>query len=229
MPNTVHVAILDDHPGIVEGYLSRLRGTEDIEVVGTAAYGQDLEPLLARRPVDVLMIDVLVPTSPENRNPFPFPHALPRLHQTYPDLAILVISMFLERPLVRAVLQAGASGYLLKDDPAAFRDLAAHIRAVAAGEIRLSPQAEALARDRTRPGLDPALTSRQAEVLSLCAASPDSTTAELAVQLGISPSTVRHLLSSAYLRLAVRSRAAAIARARELALITPFEPLPPSL
>lgn len=88
MPSSIRVAILDDHPDIVEGYLSRLAGAAEIDMVGTAASGQELKLLLARQPVDVLLMDPKVPTSPENRHPYPFLNALPRLLQTFPHLAI---------------------------------------------------------------------------------------------------------------------------------------------
>jgi DNA-binding CsgD family transcriptional regulator len=68
------------------------------------------------------------------------------------------------------------------------------------------------------------LTPRQLELLSLCAAYPDLSTAELAQKMSVSNSTVRNLLSSAYLRLNVHSRTAAIEKARDLGLITPRPP-----
>lgn len=68
------------------------------------------------------------------------------------------------------------------------------------------------------------LTPRQLELLSLCAAYPDMSTAELADVMSVSNSTVRNLLSSAYLRLNVHSRTAAVEKAREMGLITPRPP-----
>ncbi len=67
---------------------------------------------------------------------------------------------------------------------------------------------------------DAPLTPRQQQALSLAAAYPDHTSAELALRLGVAQSTARNLLSGAYLRLGVRSRAAAVAKARHLGLIT---------
>ena len=71
---------------------------------------------------------------------------------------------------------------------------------------------------------EPRPSGRQLEALSLCAAYPDATTAELAGMLGVAHSTLRNLLSGAYLRLNVRSRTAAVAKAKRLGLITPPEP-----
>ncbi len=72
-------------------------------------------------------------------------------------------------------------------------------------------------------GNEPILTKRQIEAPSLCAAYPDESLASLADKLSVTGSTIRNLLSNTYLRLGVSHRAAAIAKARQLALITPTE------
>jgi DNA-binding NarL/FixJ family response regulator len=132
--------------------------------------------------------------------------------------------MHTERSLIRAVMEAGASGYILKDDQATLRDLENVVASVFSGGIHLSRQAnDALLRSGAVENETP-LSKRQLEVLSLCLSLPDATTAELAKKMSISNSTVRNLLSSIYLKLGVRSRTAAIAKARELELITPAAP-----
>ena len=90
----VSVAILDDHQSIIDGYLYRLGQTKEIEVVGTATHGEELEPLLARQAVDVLLLDLSVRTSGENSNPFPILHIIPKLLQKYSNMSVLVISMY---------------------------------------------------------------------------------------------------------------------------------------
>lgn len=220
MSSKIRVAILDDHQSIIDGYLHRLGAAPEIEVVATASFGEELEPMLARRPTDVLLLDVQVPTAPDNPNSYPILHLIPRLLQTHPDLAILVISVHSTRALIRAVMEAGASGYVLKDDQATIRELDAVVRTVASGGIHLSKLAHELLLKR-QPDEGDVLTQRQREALSLCAAYPDLPTTELAVRMGVTNSTVRNLLSGAYLRLGVHTRAAAIARARQLGLISP--------
>lgn len=218
------VSILDDHQGIIDGYVMRLGQVPEIELAGTANFGVDLEPMLAEHPTDVLILDVHVPTGPQNINPYPILHAIPRLLDTYADLSILVISMYAQRTLVKAVMDAGASGYVLKDDYGAIREIGAIVQSVANGGIYFSQTVyQDLSRRR---GQEPDLvvTARQREVLSLCAAYPDDSSSELAAQLGIARSTLRNLMSDAYLRLDVRNRAGAIAKARHLGLITPFPP-----
>jgi DNA-binding NarL/FixJ family response regulator len=224
MAEKIRVAILENHQGIIDGYRFRLDKTSDIEIVATALCGEDLEPLLAKFTIDVLILDVHVPTSQENINPYPILHVIPRLLQTYPRLIILVISMHTQRKLIEAVMNAGASGYVLKDDQASIRDLDSIIRSVAGGGIYMSQYAyQQLQRGRSDTQ-EPLLTARQLEVLSLCAAFPEISIEGLASKLFIANSTLRNILSEAYLKLNVRTRLAAIARARQLGLIPPDIP-----
>jgi DNA-binding NarL/FixJ family response regulator len=223
-PEKVRVAILDDHQSIIDGYLYRLSQTKEIEVVATATYGEELEPLLAKHHADVLLLDVSVRTSPENPNPFPILHLIPKLLQKYPNICILVISMFAEPGLMRLLIEAGASGYILKDDQAAFRELGNIVLSVAHGGIYFSKKAHNLYIQAESLNGEEVLTPRQLEVISLCAAYPDASTSDLAQMMTISNSTVRNLLSSVYLRLSVHSRTAAVEKAREMGLITPRPP-----
>jgi DNA-binding CsgD family transcriptional regulator len=96
------------------------------------------------------------------------------------------------------------------------------VRSIAGGGIHFSQQAHQHLLKHMPNEARP--SSRQLEALSLCATYPDATTAELADRLGVAHSTLRNLLSGAYLRLNVRSRTAAVAKARQLGLITPREP-----
>ena len=217
MKNKIKVTIMDDHQSIVDGYLFRLRNVPEIAVVDILSYGDDLEPALKKNPVDVLLLDVGVPISPKNPNPYPILHTLPKLLQLYPDLALLVISMHNERGLIRAVIEAGASGYILKDDRERIQELGTWVVSVANGGVCFSEKAlKAFLKKE-----DESLTIRQLEALSLCASYPNSKTAELARKMEIANSTVRNLLSNAYVKLGVQTRAAAVAKARQMGLITP--------
>jgi two-component system nitrate/nitrite response regulator NarL len=220
----VRVAILDDHQSIIDGYIYRLSSTPEIQVVATATHGEELEPLLAKHPVDVLLLDLSVRTSPDNSNPYPILHIIPKLLQKYNNLSILVISMFAEPGLMRSLIEAGASGYILKDDQAAFRDLGNVVLSVANSGVYFSKKAHSLYMQTDAMTGSEVLTPRQLEVLSLCAAYPDASTSDLAQMMTISNSTVRNLLSSVYLRLGVHSRTAAVEKAREMGLVTPRPP-----
>jgi DNA-binding NarL/FixJ family response regulator len=123
-------------------------------------------------------------------------------------------------------MEAGASGYIVKDDQATIRELASVVRTVAGGSIYMSQYAYMeLKKSKTGALLQP-LSPRQLEALSMCAAFPDASTAELSRKMNIANSTLRNLLSGAYLKLNVRTKAAAIARARQMGLITPEKPVP---
>ena len=111
----IRVTILDDHQSIIDGYLFRLQHHPDIEVVATALYAEDVEEILAECRPDILILDVTVPTSKENQNPYPIIQAISKWRQMYPGLSILVISMHNLRTMAKAVLDAGASGYILKE------------------------------------------------------------------------------------------------------------------
>ncbi|HEX6035453.1 MAG TPA: response regulator transcription factor [Anaerolineales bacterium] len=217
MKDKIRVTIMDDHQSIVDGYRYRLSQVPEIELVATLAYGDDLEPALKERPVDVLILDVHVPVSADNPNPYPILHTIRKLLQNYPDLEIVVISMFGDRSLIRAVVEAGASGYILKNDSQVIQDLGKTILSVANGDICFSEKAWKMFLGKR----DEPFTTRQLEALSLCAAYPNNKTAELARRMKIANSTFRNLLSTVYLKLGVQTRAAAIAKARELGIITP--------
>lgn len=220
----VRVAILDDHQSIIDGFVYRLSHTPEIEIVATATFGEELEAKLVQYPPDVLLLDLSVRTGPDNPNPFPILHVIPKLLQKYPNLNVLIVSMFSEPGLMRSVMEAGASGYILKDDQAAFRELGNIVLTVAHGGIYFSKKAHHLYLQADSLENSEALTPRQMEVISLCAAYPDATTADLAQMMSISNSTVRNLLSSVYLRLGVHSRTGAVEKARELGLVTPRPP-----
>jgi len=209
--------IMDDHQSIVDGYQFRLSKVPEIEVVAILSYGDELEPALKQHPADVLLLDVEVPISPKNQNPYPILHTIPKLLQLYPDLAVLVISMHDGRGLIRAVVEAGASGYILKNDSAKIQELGKWVISAAGGGVCFSDRAlRAFVNTKDQP-----LTVRQLEALSLCASYPNSKTAELAHKMKIANSTIRNLLSSAYVTLGVQTRAAAVVKAREMGIITP--------
>lgn len=222
MSPKIRVAILDDHQSIIDGYTFRLSSSPEIEVVASASFADHLEPLLAQHDVDVLLMDIGVPESRDNPNPYPILNFLPRLLQSYPNLAVIIISVYNQGTLIRAVVDAGASGYILKDDQVAIQKLGAIVHSVSDGGVYFSQPAYKLLLKRLPE--DPLLTPRQLEALSYCAAHPDATASELAEKMCVANSTVRNLLSKAYLRLGVSNRAAAVSKARKLGLITPPEP-----
>jgi two-component system nitrate/nitrite response regulator NarL len=220
MTDKIRVSILDDHQSIVDGYRFRLGNSTRVNIVSAMSYGEELQPTLVKIPTDVLILDISVPASESNPNPYPILYEIPSLLQQFQNLVILVISMHIERGMIRAVMEAGASGYILKDDQPTLRDLENVVISVFNGGIHLSRQAnDALLRGTT--GDESLLSKRQREALSLCLSYPDKSTAELAKRMSISNSTMRNLLSGSYIKLSVRSRNAAVTKARQLGLISP--------
>ena len=226
MARKIRVTILDDHQSTVDGYLYRLGNVPQIEIVATLGFGGQLAESLEAHPTDVLILDFSIPTSPTNASVYPTLTEIPKLLQLYPNLDVLMISMFAERSIIRAVMEAGASGYILKDDASAIQRLASIVLSVAEGGIYLSQRAGELYQKRDDVN-ENTLTRRQLEVLLLCAAFPSSKTAELAYKMSVSNSTVRNLLSGAYLKLDAHTRAAAIEKARKLGLLTSEMPTMP--
>jgi DNA-binding NarL/FixJ family response regulator len=224
MAANIKVAILEDHQIVIDGYFYRLQNLPEFECVGTARVYSEWEPLLAANPPDVALMDVRVPASPNDPGPYPILHVMPRLVRAYPETAFLVISAFPEPTLVRGVMEAGACGYLLKDDNALLQELPRVLQSVVADRgIYLSPQAQRQAFQRFTPKAEGGLSPRQLEALQLCAASPSSSIKGLAVKMELAPSTVRNLLSQAYLKLGVNNRLAAVLKAQELGLIPRLE------
>jgi len=216
----INLAILDDHQGILDGYSYRLQNAEDIEIVSMMTCGETLDKVLSTYMIDLLIMDVQVPISPSNLNPYPILFQIPKLLQTYPRLKILVISMHTERTLIQAVMNAGAKGFILKDDNQVIKELPSIVRCIHSGGIFLSEFAYQQISIENGSKTSHLLTARQIEALSLSSAYPDESTEDIAQKMNIAHSTLRNILSEAYLRLEVSNKVAAIEKARQLGLIT---------
>src|SRR5512140_4014795 len=99
MSRKIRVTILDDHQITVDGYFYRLGNHPDLEIVDSLRFGEELVPSLEKHPTDVLLLDFSIPTSPENLTVYPTLTEIPKLLQVYPNLVVLMISMFAERSL----------------------------------------------------------------------------------------------------------------------------------
>ena len=219
----ISVTILEDHQSIVDGYQFRLEEKEDIKVVASVAYGEDLDIALAKHPTDVLFLDVSVPISEDNHSPYPILFVIPRLRKLYPEMAIVVISVHNEYSLIKSIIDAGANSYILKSDSSAIQNLQRVVHTVVDGSSFLSRQVQQILFNRDIK--TPDLTARQVQVLSLFAADTSLTSDTVSEIMGITSSTIRNLLSSAYSRLKVNNRTAAIAEARRFGIIPPVSPI----
>ncbi len=208
MNERIRVLIVDDHAVVREGLRAFLQLQADLEVVGEAADGaagltlaRDLRP-------QVILMDLVMPKS-DGVN------AIRALRTALPETRVLVLSSFLDDAYVFAALQAGASGYLLKDvQPDA---LAQAIRQVHQGLPALHPQVAArLVHHAVEPAGLAAFTVRERDVLKLVA--EGFANKEIAGRLHISEKTVKTHVSNILQKLGVqdRTQAAVIAVRRRL-------------
>jgi DNA-binding NarL/FixJ family response regulator len=226
MPNQIRIGILEDHAVTAAGLQSQLDQNSRLDVSWMAHYFQDMESKLTENPTDILILDIGLPNSPEDPEPYPIFHVIPQVLAEYPEIKILVISMHSRPVLFKMIKDAGASGYILKHDVESFQKLdQILIDLHDLDSIYYSPEViETLANQQGPPVLSP----RQAEILSLIASHPGMSTTLLAEKLSLAHSTIRNHLSDIYLKLGVSNRAAAIMKARQIGLIADdAEYLPP--
>jgi DNA-binding NarL/FixJ family response regulator len=223
MPEKIRVAILEDHQSTIDGYNLRLAEYPNIIVVATALFSEEIITLLETYAADVLILDINVPISKDNRNIQPIHKLITELKKEFPKLVILVISMHAQRAMIRSILEAGTKGYILKDDFASVRNLGSIIKTLAKGGTYMSNRvSEIVFSGHIEESI---LTPRELEVLSICAAYPDENSADLADRLNIANSTVRNFLHKIYIKLQVHGRAAAILKAQEKGLLSSTEPI----
>lgn len=212
----LRVLVVDDHPVVRGGLTALLRTIDGIDPVGEAGDGEAaVAEALAHRP-DVVLMDVRMPG-------IDGVEATRRIRSALPDTRVLVLTMYDDDATVFTAMQAGASGYLLKD--AEQDDIVRALRAVAAGEVIFAPGVAAhvlgyfaappVPRDQpANPAYPfPELTERERVILDLLA--QGQRTSAIAQQLYLSPKTVSNQLTSIFAKLQVAGRAEAIVRARE--------------
>jgi DNA-binding NarL/FixJ family response regulator len=205
----ISLLIADDHPVVRNGLRGIFAGDPDFEVLGEAASGVEAVALaLARRPQVVLM-DLRMPGGDGVS-------AIRELAERLPTTRVLVLTTYGDDGDVLAAIDAGATGYLLKDAPR--EELLRGVRAAARGESVLSPSVAATLLGRVRePVPETPLSPRELEVLRLVAGG--ATNREAAARLFISEATVKTHLLHVYAKLGVNDRAAAVATGYERGLL----------
>jgi DNA-binding NarL/FixJ family response regulator len=201
---TIGVLVVDDHEIVRRGLLAYLDSEPDIDVVGAAAGGAEALDLLAsmesegRRP-DVVVMDLQMA-------PIDGIESTRRVRARYHDVEVVALTSFAEEERVHDALEAGASGYVLKDSDA--DDVAAAVRAAHRGELQLDPVvARRLMSSLHKPrDHDPLaeLTSRELDVLRLVAAGKPNK--QIAAELAISERTARTHVSRILRKLRLSSR-----------------------
>lgn len=205
---SIGVLIVDDHEVVRRGLLAFLDSEPDIEVLGQAGGGAEALELLASMESEGHLPEVVVMDL--QMAPIDGIESTRQIRALYNDIEVVALTSFAEEERVHAALEAGASGYLLKDSDA--DDVAAAVRAAHRGELKLEPviARRLMASLREERALDPTaeLTSRELEVLRLVAAGKPNK--QIAAELAISERTARTHVSRILhkLRLSSRTQAA---------------------
>jgi DNA-binding NarL/FixJ family response regulator len=209
----IRVLLVDDHGVVRRGLRGYLELLEDIEVIGEADNGLTGVELSAALAPDVVLMDLVMPQLDGIA-------AIGRIKTAQPQVQVVALTSFIEEEKVIAALEAGASGFILKDAEA--DDVAAAIRAAHNDEVHLDPAAaRILAKGmRTRsaaPAVDP-LTERELEVLALVGRGLSNK--EIATDLGITERTARTHVSNILGKLGLASRTQAALYAVDRKLVT---------
>jgi len=200
----IRVLIVDDHAIVRAGLAQLLATTDDIELVGATADGQEAVSLAEELRPDVILMDLSMPGLDGVA-------ATARILERLPEARILVLTSFSDQRRIVDAIQAGAEGYLLKN--AEPDQILGGIRAVAEGGLPLDPMVARALLTARRPAAAITLTEREREVLSLVRAGLANKV--IAQRLGISERTVKAHLGSIFQRLGVSDRTQAALWAAE--------------
>jgi DNA-binding NarL/FixJ family response regulator len=208
------VVVADDHTLFRYGLKAMLANTEDFEVVGEAATGEEVVEKVAQTRPDIVLMDIQMP----GINGI---EATRRILERNPNIGVVVVTMFEDDDSVFAAMRAGARGYVLKGADA--QEVLKVVGAVAEGEAHFGPEIArrlmaffSAPKPATPSEAFPELTAREAEVLNLIAQGWNN--AEIARRLYLSQKTVRNHVSNIFLKLQVADRAQAIVKARKAGL-----------
>jgi DNA-binding NarL/FixJ family response regulator len=208
----IRVLVVDDHPVVRDGIRGMLSGASGIEVVGEAPGGAEAVELAASLRPDVVLMDLRMPGVDGVA-------AIREIVARGLESRVLVLTTYDTDREVLSAIEAGATGYLLKDAP---RDeLVRAVEATARGQAFLSASVGALLMERVRSPEPEALTERELEVLRLVASG--ATNRDIAERMFVSEATVKTHLLHVYEKLGVNDRAAAVAAAYDRGLLTPGE------
>src|SRR5215208_76202 len=205
----IRILIADDHSVVRQGLKMFLGLDPDLEVVGEAENGVEAVQMARELRPDVVLMDLLMPRMDGIQ-------ATTAIRGELPDVEVLALTSVLEDASVVGAVRAGAIGYLLKDTQS--DELRRAIKAAAAGQVQLSPQAAArLMREVRSPESPEALTDRETEVLRLIARGKANK--EIARVLAIGDQTVKSHVGRILAKLGVQSRTQAALHAVRIGLV----------
>ena len=205
----IRILIADDHSVVRQGLKMFLALDPELEVIGEAENGAEAVRLAGELRPDVVLMDLLMPVMDGIT-------AIENIRATLPDIEVLAVTSVLEDTAVIRAIRAGAIGYMLKDTQA--DELCRAIKAAAAGQVQLSPEAASrLLREVRAPESPEALTERETDVLRLLARGLANK--EIAQQLSIGEKTVKTHVSHILSKLGVASRTQAALYAARVGLV----------
>ena len=207
-PTPVRVLIVDDHPVVRDGLAGMLAGQPDMDVVAEAANGREALLLVQRHDPDVVLMDLRMPEMDGVA-------AITAMREKGFRAGVLVLTTYDRDEDIVPAVEAGATGYLLKDTP---RDeLFRAVRAASRGEPTLAPAVASRLLGRMRAPQQHPLSPREVEVLQLAARG--RTNREIGRLMHVSEATVKTHLLRAYEKLEVSDRTAAVVTALERGLL----------
>ena len=206
----IRVMIVDDHPVVRNGLIGMFAGDTDFEVVGEASDGAEAVRRARAIAPDVILMDLRMPEMDGVS-------AIAALTAAGVPARVLVLTTYDTDGDVLAAIEAGATGYLLKDAPP--HDLFKAVRAAAGGETVLSPTVATRVVGQMRAPVQEPISQRELEVLELVA--QGTSNRDAAARLFISEATVKTHLMHIYAKLGVNDRAAAVAEAFNRGLLIP--------
>jgi DNA-binding NarL/FixJ family response regulator len=208
VPGMIRLVLVDDHPVVREGLRGMLEAEPDLSVVGEAGSGDEAVVVAHAAAPDVILMDLRM-------RGLDGAAATARILAESPKIKIIVLTTYeTDADILRAV-EAGASGYLLKD--ASRAELAGAIRAAVRGETVLAPSVAGRLVHQVRNPAQPGLSGREVEVLGLVA--KGQTNAEIGRALHISEATVKTHLLRIFSKLDVSDRTAAVTTAMARGLL----------
>jgi DNA-binding NarL/FixJ family response regulator len=205
----IRLVIVDDHPVVRDGLRGVFTGDPGFTVLGEAADGTEAIALIEHRGADVVLMDLRMPGMGGVE-------AIARLRRTAPGVRVLVLTTYDTDADVLAAIEAGATGYLLKDTPR--EELVRAVRAAHRGDSVLSPSVAGRLMGRVREPVRDVLSHRELEVLRLVA--DGASNRDAAARLFISEATIKTHLLHIYGKLKVRDRASAVAEGYKRGLLS---------
>ena len=205
---TIKILMADDHPVVRAGIRGMLETQPEFQVIAEAENGREAFEQIGKLKPDVVLMDLRMPEMDGVE-------AIGKIKEKYPNINILVLTTYdTDADIVRAV-EAGATGYLLKDAPR--EELFRAVRATAKGETVLAPVVAARLMGKVRDHGEQALSAREIDVLMLVARGASNQ--DVAEKLYVSTATVKSHLIQIYQKLGVSDRTAAVTTAIERGII----------